>query len=255
MSLSEKFSLRWNDFQQNVSQTFGKLRNEVELCDVTLVSDDNKQISAHKVVLSACSEFFKNIFKKNIHSHPLIYLDNVTSSELKLILDYIYLGEVQIFQDDLDSFLHKAQKLKLEGLQAVENEILNPSFIEEDESKEMLHHPGEDNILTSNEKIQNSKKRKSCSVKNEDKVYPVQKSAIEVENNSEVESKFHELVETEDGVYKCTVCAKTMTHRFSMRRHIETHMSGLSYNCNFCDKTFRSSRSYDRHRNNIECHE
>ena len=82
MSHSEKYSLRWNNFQQNVSQTFGKLRNEIELCDVTLVSDDNQQISAHKVVLSACSEFFKNIFKKNIHSNPLIFLDNVSFCQM-----------------------------------------------------------------------------------------------------------------------------------------------------------------------------
>ena len=255
MAVSEKFSLKWNDFQQNVSQTFGKLRNETELCDVTLVSDDNQQISAHKVVLSACSEFFKNIFKKNIHSHPLIYLDNMTSSELKLILDYIYLGEVQIFQDGLDSFLQKAQKLKLEGLQAVEDEVLNPSFFKEDESNENSQYSEDDNILASNDKIQSSQKRKTSSVKKENKVYPVQKSAIEVEQNSEVESKFQELVETEEGVYKCTVCGKTMTHRFSMKRHIETHMSGLSYNCNLCDKTFRSSRSHDRHRNSLECQE
>ena len=64
--MSEKFCLKWNDFETNVSKSFGLLRNEDYLHDVTLVCDDNKQVSAHKLMLSACSEFFKSIFKNNL---------------------------------------------------------------------------------------------------------------------------------------------------------------------------------------------
>ena len=63
--MPEKFDLKWNDFHSNVSKSFGLLRNEDYLHDVTLVSDDYKQVTAHKLVLSACSEYFKNIFKNN----------------------------------------------------------------------------------------------------------------------------------------------------------------------------------------------
>ena len=252
MSHSEKFSLRWNDFQQNVSQTFGKLRNEIELCDVTLVSGDNQQISAHKVVLSACSEFFKNIFKKNIHSNPLIFLDNVSFSDLKLILDYIYLGEVQIFQDDLDSFLLKAQKLKLEGLQTAEDEAFIPPVLEEKEFNIKDNYCQESYEVESDASkigtLDSIKSRKSRSYNFDNKLFPIEKTTIEVENNLEVESKFQELVRVEAGTFVCTVCNKTMTHRFSMKRHVETHINGLSYNCTLCDKTFRSSHSYNRHR-------
>ncbi len=72
--MSEKFSLQWNDFQAVVSQSFSALRQEKDFFDVTLVSDDEVQISAHKLVLSACSAFFKSILKRNSHSHPLLYL-------------------------------------------------------------------------------------------------------------------------------------------------------------------------------------
>ena len=65
---------------------------------------------------SSCSEFFKNIFKNNNHSHLLICLDGITSAELENILNYMYDGEVNIFQDDLDRFLAVAQRFKLEGL-------------------------------------------------------------------------------------------------------------------------------------------
>ena len=53
---SEKNCLKWNDFQVNVSKSFSSLKKEKDLFDVTLVSDDEDHISAHKVVLSASSE-------------------------------------------------------------------------------------------------------------------------------------------------------------------------------------------------------
>ena len=48
----EKFSLKWNDFQTTVTNSFKLLKQEKEFFDVTLVSDDQKQIQSHKVVLS-----------------------------------------------------------------------------------------------------------------------------------------------------------------------------------------------------------
>ena len=114
--MSEKFNLKWNDFQSNVSKSLNFFRNEDYLHDVTLVSDDQKQVSAHKLVLSACSEYFRNILKTNKHSHPLLCLDGVSNQDLNNILDYMYNGEVQIYQHDLDRFLLVAQRLRLQGL-------------------------------------------------------------------------------------------------------------------------------------------
>ena len=108
--MSEKFCLKWNDFNSNASRAFGRLRDEDFLQDVTIVGDDNSQVAAHKLVLSACSEYFKNIFKNNSHSHPLLCLEGVTSKEIKNILDYIYNGEVNIYQEELDRFLTVAQR-------------------------------------------------------------------------------------------------------------------------------------------------
>ena len=115
---TSEFHLKWNDFQQNVSRTFSQLRQESGLFDVTLVSSDHKQVSAHRLVLSACSDFFKNIFHRITHSHPLLYLDGVDHTEINLMLDYIYQGEVQIYQEHLDRFLEIAEKFKLDGLLA-----------------------------------------------------------------------------------------------------------------------------------------
>ena len=80
----EKFSLKWKDFQSSVAESFRLLRHEKDYIDVTLVSsDDQIQISAHKLILSACSSFFKTILKQNSHAHPLIYITDTA----QLILD------------------------------------------------------------------------------------------------------------------------------------------------------------------------
>ena len=75
----EKFCLKWNDFQTTVSQSFGKLRQEKDFFDVTLVSDDEKQIQAHKLVLSSSSKFFKNILTQVNHSITGILIWKITT--------------------------------------------------------------------------------------------------------------------------------------------------------------------------------
>ena len=116
MIMSEKFCLKWNDFNANASTAFGRFRGKDFLQDVSLVGDDNQQIAAHKLVLSSCSEYFMNIFKNNKHSHPLICLEGTSNSDLTNMLDYMYNGEVKIFQENLDRFLALAQRFQLQGL-------------------------------------------------------------------------------------------------------------------------------------------
>ena len=66
-------------------------------------------------------------------------------------------------------------------------------------------------------------------------------------NNSEVESKFEELVVRENSMHRCTVCQKEMKKPSDMKRHLETHLTGLSYECQYCGKTFRSVNAHRQH--------
>ena len=116
IKMSKRFTLRWNDFHVGVANSFRKLRNAEDFYDVTLVSDDQQQVSAHKIVLAAASGYFENILKKNQHSHPLLCLEGIAITELKNIVDYIYNGELEIYQDYLDTFLHVAKRFQIEGL-------------------------------------------------------------------------------------------------------------------------------------------
>ena len=114
--MDQKFSLKWNDFQTNISRSFSKLRAQRDFYDVTLVSDDQQQIAAHKLVLSACSGYFEKLLRQHNSSNLLLCLEGVSYAELENVLDYIYLGEVQINQDKMDRFLYVAQRFQLDGL-------------------------------------------------------------------------------------------------------------------------------------------
>jgi len=115
MSSSEKFCLRWNDFETNISVAFRELREEKDFFDVTLACDDS-QIQAHKVILSACSPFFRNVLRRNPHQHPLLYLKGVKYKELLSVLNFMYMGEVNVAQEELNSFLSVAEDLRVKGL-------------------------------------------------------------------------------------------------------------------------------------------
>merc|ERR1712042_298008 len=105
----------WNDFETNISLAFRELREEKDFFDVTLACDDS-QVQAHKVILSACSPFFRNVLRRNPHQHPLLYLKGVKYQDLISVLNFMYNGEVNVAQEELNSFLSVAEELRVKGL-------------------------------------------------------------------------------------------------------------------------------------------
>ena len=106
----------WNEFGSKAIGTFRDLLNDSLFTDVTLVTEDDMQIDSHRIILSTCSPFFRNIFERNPHQKPLLYLKGVPHSDLRKILDYIYLGECQVNSDRLERLLILGETLQIHGL-------------------------------------------------------------------------------------------------------------------------------------------
>ena len=124
--MSEKLCLKWNDFQENVNTAFASLREDNDFADVTLACEDGQQVEVHKVILAASSPFFQDLLRKIKHPHPMIYLRGFQSHDLVAIVDFLYFGEANVFQDNLDSFLAIAEELKLKGLSGqVPEDLMN----------------------------------------------------------------------------------------------------------------------------------
>ncbi|XP_026286103.1 protein tramtrack, beta isoform isoform X1 [Frankliniella occidentalis] len=115
MATAEQFSLRWNNFQSNMTSGFHALWEGEDLVDVTLAAD-GRFLQAHKVVLSVCSPYFKTLFKVNPCKHPIVILKDVAYKDLEALLQFMYRGEVNVCQEELGGFLKTAEMLEVKGL-------------------------------------------------------------------------------------------------------------------------------------------
>ncbi|XP_022117177.2 broad-complex core protein isoforms 1/2/3/4/5 [Pieris rapae] len=126
--MADQFCLRWNNFQTNIVSALDSLKCSEDLVDVTLTCE-GRNIKAHKVILSACSPYFRNVFKENPCQHPVIILKDVSADDILSLLSYMYQGEVFIEESKLSSFLHTAALLQIKGLTGVthQNEEFSPT--------------------------------------------------------------------------------------------------------------------------------
>ena len=118
VSPNDKLCLNWKSFQENINSSFRELRSDNDFSDVTLACEDGFQVSGHKVIFASSSPFFKNVLKLNKNPHPLIYMRGVKSEDLVAIVDFLYFGEAEIEQSNLDDFLALAEELNISGLTA-----------------------------------------------------------------------------------------------------------------------------------------
>ncbi|XP_071650129.1 uncharacterized protein [Temnothorax longispinosus] len=120
---SSEVSLRWNNFSSNLTSGFFSHLSENDLVDVT-IAVEGRLLAAHKLVLSVCSPYFKNIFKENPCQHPVIILKDVKYEEITSLLKFMYQGEVNVKQDDLPTLLKVAKMLQISGLVGCEEQII-----------------------------------------------------------------------------------------------------------------------------------
>ncbi|XP_055386404.1 protein abrupt isoform X2 [Condylostylus longicornis] len=111
----QQYALKWNDFQTSILSSFRHLRDEEDFVDVTLACDQ-RSYRAHKVVLSACSPYFRKLLKANPCEHPIVILRDVKSEDVESLLRFMYNGEVHVNQEHLSDFLKTAQLLQVRGL-------------------------------------------------------------------------------------------------------------------------------------------
>ncbi|XP_063993849.1 uncharacterized protein Psq isoform X2 [Diachasmimorpha longicaudata] len=112
----QHYCLRWNNYQSNMTSVFHQLLQTEAFVDVTLACNE-ASLKAHKVVLSACSSYFKKLLLSNPCKHPTIIMpQDVCFNDLKFIIEFVYKGEIDVSQAELQSLLKTADQLKIKGL-------------------------------------------------------------------------------------------------------------------------------------------
>uniref|UniRef100_A0A182JXM6 BTB domain-containing protein n=1 Tax=Anopheles christyi TaxID=43041 RepID=A0A182JXM6_9DIPT len=121
---SQRFCLRWNNHQTNLLAVFDQLLHDETFIDVTLAVE-GQHLKAHKMVLSACSPYFQQLFVSHPEKHPIVILRDVPYKDMKCLLDFMYRGEVSVDQDRLAAFLRVAESLRIKGLTEVNDDKPN----------------------------------------------------------------------------------------------------------------------------------
>ena len=273
------FDLRWDHFETNAPNTFRKLWNDQDFADVTLATVDCQQIRAHKVILSSCSEFFRNIFLKNPHQNPLLYLKDIRYKELAMVIEFIYIGQCEVRQSELEDFLSTGNDLKVGGLMEdvnlkdIEKPLVDNATLKTQEAQESSSNytdldaswemsPQENDrevILPSNQQEGGRFVCRECNAgfgsntglmlhkrsKHEGVRYGCDQCDSTFTQQSMV--TVHKKSKHEGVRYNCDQCDSTFTQQ-SMVRHKQPKHEGVRYNCDQCDSTFTDQGSVTKHR-------
>ena len=273
----ETFSLKWKNFQSNVTKSFQRLRYEEEYSDVTLMGDDFQPLQAHKVVLSSCSEYFKNVLlNSRKHSHPVLCMEGINKHDLTNILDYVYNGEIQLYQDEVDRFITISDRYKLDGLIGPTTEIDEKPGeitlqIEVDPNVELStvsdiiperEMETEPNTVSHKQEIVDEKPveipllndlEPNAELNIVSDISEPNKVKQEIvmspsENKNKLNVKFEELFKLEmTGMFTCNICPKVAKHKSHMKEHVEIHTNNLKYQCKLCDKSYKQGSTLRSH--------
>ena len=246
----DKFCLKWENFQKNINSAFEEWRDDQDFTDVTLACDD-EFIDVHKIVLSSSSPFFKRILNKMKNRHPTIYMIGMKFKDLVSIIDFIYHGEVNIYQEDLASFLTLAEEMELNWLKSSSDQ----DHLEQEQVIRHAHdnktHPTAVNtVQLKNEYFEYSEIETNPVIKR-DTITKQNYSKQLVPFNGDLAEQIDSMLEKRDGLWTCTICGVKKSHKGHTKEHVEIHVEGLALPCNNCGKIFRYSTSIKKiHRNN-----
>ena len=260
---SGNYNLSWENFETYTTNAFERLYSDEEFTDVTLACDGDKQLKAHKSILSSCSPFFKLILSKHPHPQPLIYLRGISHNTLTSIVKFIYLGQAEVSQEVLKDFLNVAQELEIEGfsqdmLQQENNmegtddtktkvDNVNRSIRSDEasnrEAETRLDDKCEDLLgEVKHENLDNESGKNEHTV--EEKVF-IEDASIPIGIPRGTVKKRRSIVGGKK--YQCKQCEKQFSDPSPLHRHVKSVHEGVIFKCNSCEKDFKQMFTLDSH--------
>ena len=188
------------------SNSFRALYTDTDFTDVTLACEENKQISAHKVVLISCSEMLKKILLDNPHPHPLIYLQGLTIRDLEQLKRSMYLGTANVEDREMKTFISVSKTF-------LNNRAYQPPVKE-----------GEAMSLDQTMKVLDEGK-----VMNQTEIVLAESNRVK-KNIGMQSNKFAGNIELE-----CTFCDWSHRSQNKLTRHMRNKHTGQSMLCKSCD--------------------
>ena len=257
--MEQFISLSREDHAMFTKQTFSSLLKSSDSADVTLVDQDNMRSNAHKVILGAASEFFRDIFASNPHPHPLIYL-RIPNDHMVALLSFIYEGNCAVAEAGINDFMLIASDLGImpdengeEGelivVKKVEENISEPLAIEI--SQQSFQNPTctsfEDLECSDCGKLFESRKMLNNHKRVHKELVKCGECGMEISSRN-LETHLQMKHGKEAPIYKCEECPYWTLKHPNLTRHKLIHVKdNPAKECPHCDTTFRSGWVLKRH--------
>ena len=237
--MSSICNYEWPDFSGHLETLLADMMSIDKFKDVTLVCGDDTEIMAHKVVLNASSQVFRNIFQNPEYVNPqfqveendqaIIYLEEIGKTEMNLLLQFMYLGNLSIESQHVESLLKAAKDLEIDKLQIIETKCVDKEYCD--------------------------KKPKATQLKLKVDLKPFVESwenDLHLGQSLKVEEdlKFSVPTARDNSVEKidCYMCDSKFSTRHNFMRHIETvHEKKRKYKCQQCNFDASSKRGIKEH--------
>ena len=253
--MQEKFWLKSEKFHENLVKFFQDLKDIKLFADVTLVSDDQIQNQAHKIVLSASSPVLRNILINNSHTHPILYLRGIKQTELEAILKYIYSGETLIYEERFNDFVRAANDFQLEDLNLNEEEggTLQENENNKEVNQDIKIKQGNPETDTENKDFNFVPIHSKKLIENSSDLVATDQDQISNDKfkddetliqNKSIEEENHEVKATKDPATSC----KNLANRRLDRIYFSTEGS---FSCEKCGATYADAYRLRRHKQSV----
>ena len=253
----EQLNLNWHTYNDHLKDLMQSLLHLNHSSDVTLICEDKTKLKAHKFVLNACSPVFQAIIDDLPQSDPVIYLRGVFASEMKSILQFIYLGQTTLHVDGMNDFLKLARSLEIKEISQnvdfddnefpVQDQICDNSgksnvqniefnYLHEDKTIVKSSETGKEKktILTNHSNARENFPCELC-----DKQFSYRRSLKQHIRSAHEGIKFH-----------CENCGYEATTKQNLLSHIQNIHEGIKYPCSLCDYKTSFKGNLDAHKRN-----
>ena len=217
--MTDKYNLKWHTFSEHLTILFSDLYSKNLFADITLVCDDQNEFKVNKFVLYSGSSVFKNILENHADQN-LIYLRGISSKEMEKILEFMYLGESTINEDEIKGFLEVAKDLQMQdivncmdsfGSKEKESDIESIDIDMEPETIPEMLHEQDSNLIELNP----------------EKISRINQERIDIPSKTKVKSK--------QRLYPCPRCDFKATLNSTLNQHIQSSHNDVTYLCKECD--------------------
>lgn len=261
MDSSQNFNLKWPEFQNNLKSCYSQLETTNDFSDVTLVGEGGDHVKAHRVILAATSPLFEDILMKHDHPNPLIYMRGIKGSHLKLLMSYIYQGEVEVSTEDLKDFLAVAGELKIKGLtQDGSPDTQVQKQTTQNGTEDHQEHDTNPQETVSHIDMDGDGGEDWDEMTEKDDIQPEHVVLVKQEEYSD--SSFHDEMLDSNGLlketaYSCDLCGKPSVTRLGLVKHKSRYHTDLSakkneesdaaFECQICGRKSVSKGGLHKH--------